>query len=203
MIKISKEGIKSFLIGFTISFVLTIGSTLLYSFLRQTETPIWIIQYTFYGFMTALFGFVFGLLGLLAHGYLEERKMKKIEDKKALESLKQEYVRCAWSIENNIEKYIEKNESTDFEALLHKPYEYDVEISEELKRQVQEHNEKVELYNILRGASTSLIAETIETETQRNFPKTLKKLDEFYVPLLSDFLVARYFNGKKSYRKLV
>lgn len=152
---------------------------MLYNFSRQIETPIWVIQYTFYGFVTALFGFVFGLLGLLAHGYLEERKMKKIEDKKALESLKEEYVGCAWSIENNIEKYIEKNESTDFEARLHKRYEYEVEISEELKRQVQEYNEKVELYNLLRGASESLIVKTVETETRKNFPKTLKNLMNF------------------------
>ena len=150
--------------------------------------------------MTAIFGFIFlGILAPLVRDRLKEAKMKKIEEKKALESLKNEYSRCAWSIENNIEKYVEKNElNFTFKVRLHESSIVGkVKTSEELKRKVQEYNEKYELYNVLLKASKDLIKSVIEREVRQLFPKTLDKpfpLDDL---LQVDYLMARYFDGER------
>lgn len=157
------------------------------------------LQFTFYALMTAIFGFIFlGILAPLTRDYLKKAEMKKIREKTALELLKKEYERCAWSIKNNIEKYVQKNKFTDFEARLHEPNVVgEVEISEELKRKVQEFNERCGLYKVLCEASNYPIKSFIEAKVREKFPKTLKipfALDEF---LQVDYLMARYFNGEK------
>lgn len=194
-----KFHIRVFLIGL-ISLIIVVIFYSLYNYMSQLETPLWVIQYTFYAFMTAIFGFIFlGILAPLIRDYLKEAKVKKIEEKKALESLKKEYERCAWSIKNNIEKDIEKNELTTFEARLYNSEVSEkVKVSEELKRQVQEYAEKCKLYTVLRMSSEWFIKSTIEAEVKRKFPKTLKKPYELDSILLqSNFLMARYLNGEK------
>ena len=190
--------VRVFLIGL-ISLIMVAIFYSLFTFMSQLETPLWILQYTFYAFMTAIFGFVFlGILAPLIRERLKEGKTKKIEEKRALESLRTEYERCSWSIKNNIEKYVEKNEFTDFEARLHKPNAVgEVEISEELKRKVQEFNERCGLYKVLCEASKYPIKSFIEAKVRKKFRRTLKipfALDEF---LQADYLMARYFNGEK------
>jgi len=172
-----------------------------YHFISQLETPLWVLQYTFYAFMTAIFGFIFvGILPTLIRDYSKERKMKKIEEKKVLESFRDEFERCAWSIEENIKNGIEKNVFTDFHAGLYcgSSVLEKMKICEDLKKQVDQYAEKSTLYNVLRMSSMCIIGTIITTWVNEKFPKTLKKphpLDKMI--LQSDVLMFRYFNGEK------
>lgn len=184
-----------------ISLIITIVIfALVYSYTSQQEMPLWMLQFTFYAFMTAIFGFIFlGILAPLTRERLKEAKMKKIEKKKALESLKREYERCAWSIKNNIKEFVEKNElNFVFQADLNESWVGGkAKISEELKGQVQEYNERYGLYNILLRASKHLLKSVVEREVRELFPKTLNKpypLDDL---LQVDYLIARYLSGEK------
>ena len=182
----------------TISFVVIIFIfALVYSIAGYQAMPEWVLQFTFYAFMTAVFGFIFGIFLLLVRDYLRERKIEKIEKMKSLQSLKKEYERCAWSIENSIEKNVEKNKKASLKAGLQDSWIVgDAKISEELRIQVQEFNEKCKEYNMFRKISEPYIINTIEIEVKRMFPKTIKKSDGVQTMLCSDFLMARYFNGE-------
>jgi len=191
--RISFRGVITFLISIVIF-------ALIYSYASQQEVPLWMLQFTFYAFMTAIFGFIFlGILAPLIRERLKETKMKKIEEAEALDSLKKEYERCAWSIGNNIEKYVEKNElNFSFQASLIEPSIVGkAKISEELKQQVQKYNEKYEPYNALLKASKAAIKFFIEGSVRELFPKTLNKPYPLDESLQVDYLMARYLNGEK------
>jgi len=172
-----------------------------YHFISQLETPTWVLQYTFYAFMTAIFGFIFlGILPTLIRDYFKERRMKKIEEKKVLESLRDEFERCAWSFEENIKNDIEKNVFTDFHAGLYcgSSLPKKMKIFEDLKEQVDQYAEKSALYNVLRMSSDCIIRTIITTWVNEKFPMTIKRpyhLDKMI--LQSDSLMFRYFNGEK------
>jgi len=160
----------------------------------RVEVPLWTLQFTFYAFMTAFFGFMFTII----RDYLNEREAKRFDEKKALESLKNEYERCAWAINNNIEKSIEKNELTNFKAQVSQSWvKGNAKISEEIERQVQEYNEKLELYDVLCRASKPQIKSIIEKRVKEKFPNTLKKKVRLDKLLQRDYVMARYFDGEK------
>lgn len=172
----------------------------LYIIAGQKPVPEWLLQFTFYAFMTALFGFIFlGILAPLVRDRLKEAKMKKIDRKMDLETLKAEYGRCAWSIENNLDKHVRKNKITDFVARLEARNErgMELETSEELENQIQKYNEKCKDYSLFRKISERLIVEEINKKAKRMFPKSLKKSDELSRMLCADFLMERYFNGEQ------
>jgi hypothetical protein len=170
-----------------------------YNYLTHLEVPLWMIQFTFYAFMTAFFGFIFGILALLIRDHLEGRKMKKIEKKGTLESLKAEYDTCAWSIQNNIERYIEKNEMTDFVARLEARDDFgeEIEVPKQLKKQVQGYNEKSKDYNLFLRMSKHTINEVTEKRVLQMFPKTRKRSDGLSTLLNSGSFMERYLNGEK------
>jgi hypothetical protein len=183
------------------SIVLLISAVLLlwiYPFLAQLEAPSWIIQFTFYALMTAIFGFIFlGILAPLVRGRLENARMKKVEEKKSLKALKDEYSRCSWSIENNIREVVEKSERNDFTATLCKPDELgDLKTSEDLERQVKEYDKRFQLYKVLQHASVRFIVSTIETRVKEQFPKSLDKVPIRNM-LTDGFLMVRYLEGEK------
>jgi hypothetical protein len=168
-----------------------------YGVASQFQVPEWVLQFTFYAFMTAMFGFVFGVLLLLVRDHLNERKVKKARKLKVLKALKEEYSRCKWSIENNIEKYIAKNEMTDFVARLVNTIDMgEMRVSEELQREIQKYNEKIRDYNLFRKTSDSYIRNSIEHKSMNMFKKTLMKNNEWNAILWSDFFMAKYFNGE-------
>lgn len=185
--------------SFLISLISLIVIFFFYSYLAQLEAPLWMVQFTFYAFMTAIFGFVFlGILAPLTRDYFKKAEIKKIREKKALEKLKNEYIRCSWSIENHIKEYVEKNQFTDFEARLHEQNNVgEVKKSEELKRRVQEWNEKRELYKVLCEASKYPIKSFFETTIKKEFPKTLNRPHPLIETLQADFLMNKYLNGEK------
>jgi len=146
----------------------------------------------------AIASIIFTITELYVRVYLPKKQTERLSEKKALESLKTEYERCAWSIENNIEKCVEKNELTNFKANLSQSWVVGkAEISEELKRQVQEYNEKLELYDVLCRASRNQIKSIIGKKVRDKFPKTLKKPVQLDNMLQHDYLLTRYFNGEK------
>jgi len=183
-----------------ISLIAIVILFIVYTYLSQEEVQLWMLQTIVYAFMTAIFGFIFlGILAPLTRERLKEAKLKKIDEKKALESLKTEYERCVWSIKNNIEKYVEKNElNFTFKVRLHESSIFGkAKISEELKRQVREYNDRYELYNVLLRASKYPIESVIEGKIRQLFPKTLNKSVPLNELLQVDYLMARYFSGEK------
>ena len=173
---------------------------LIYPYLAQLETPSWVLEFTFYALMTAIFGFIFlGILAPLVRERLENSNIKKLEDKELLEALKNEYSRCAWSIEQNIKGILERNERSDFTALLYKSTGFgeELEISEELERQVQEYNRRLELYRVLHIASERWIGNLIDIRIKLKFPKSLSNHVQLRNQLTDDYLRNRYLNGEK------
>lgn len=169
-----------------------------YSYFIQLEVPLWMLQYTFYAFMTALFGFIFvGILTPLIRDRFEIGKLKKPKKRDALTALKNEYSRCQWSIENNIEKYIEKNEFTEFTASLSNTVDMgEMRVSIELQEEIKKYNEELRDYDIFRKASQEHMENSIEKKIRRMFPKTLEKNDELRVTFCSNFFMQKYFNGE-------
>lgn len=181
-----------------ISLLVLLILAVLYEVASQFQMPEWMLQFTFYAFMTAIFGFVFGVLLLLVRDHLSKRKMKKARNVKELEALKAEYSRCKWSIENSLEKYIQTNEMTDFVARLNNTIEMgEMRVSDKLQKEIQDYDEKLKDYNFLRRASETYIRDTIDSKVRRMFPKTEKKGSELHQMLGSDFLMARYFEGER------
>jgi hypothetical protein len=170
-----------------------------YNYMTQLEVPLWMIQFTFYAFMTAFFGFILGIFGFLIRDHFQGRKTKKIEEKRRLESLRTEYSRCADTIGSKVIGSAKKSESVTLTAKL---YEQNIfgkkpEIFKRLQEQVQKLNEECKLYNALHEGSECLIKTVVEEKVKKEFPKTLKlprALDEH---LLADFLMCRYFDGEK------
>ena len=170
---------------------------LIYNFASQLETPLWMMQFTFYAFMTAIFGFIFlGILAPLTRDYLKKREMKRIEEKEALESRRKEYEHCVGNIESNIKNYLEKNK-WDIGVVAYLEVIVREVKSNELKGQIQELIEKYRLYLALLTGSECITKSFIEAKVRKSFPETLKipfALDEF---LQVDYLMTRYFNGEK------
>jgi hypothetical protein len=180
--------------------VTLIAFFLIYNYLTQLEAPLWMIQYTFYALMTAIFGFMFlGILAPLVRERLETAKMKKLEDKESLEALRSVYSNCAFSIELNIKVTVEKNMPSNFTASLYKSPEIgDLTICEELEKQVQEFNRRLELYTVLRTASVRSIVSVIGMKIGQRFPKSLNNHVQIKNWLTQDdFLMSRYLNGEK------
>ena len=187
--------IKAFFISlFILLLVLVFFSA--YSYFVQLEVPLWIFQYTFYAFMTAIFGFIFlGILAPLVRERLEIGKKRKLKKRDALIALKNEYSRCQWSIKNNIEEYVEKNMSTGFTASLSNTDEMgEIKVSTELQERTKKYNEELGDYNFLRKVSQGYIENSIEKKVRRMFPKTLEKNNELL--LTADFFMQKYFNGE-------
>jgi hypothetical protein len=123
--------------------------------------------------------------------------MKKSRKLETLEALKAEYSRCKWSVENSIEKYLDKNEMTGFVARLNGiPEMGELRISEELQKEIQEYNKELRRYNLFRKASDSFIRTTIEHKSRNMFKKTLMKNNEWNAILCTDFFMAKYFRGE-------
>lgn len=172
-----------------------------YSFVSQQVVPEWMLQYIFYAFMTAIFTFIFlGILAPLLKEYLEERKKRRTYELTTLEHLRGEYERCAWSISNNLDKCVKKNETTEFVAHLQARDDFgeDLDVSVKLKKLVEEYNEKSKDYNIFLKTSKRAIEEVIEKRIAQMFPKTLKRYDKFPALLRADLFMERYLNGEKA-----
>ena len=158
--------------------------------------PEWVLQYTFYAFMTALLTFIFTILVIQVGDIRKVNKLKQIEKRNSLESLKKEYARCVQNIENNIEENIRKNKIANTQAGLYDQWVTgDEKISEEFKKQVQEFNRKCEDYITNLKLSEQSIRNTIEKEIKRIFPKTREKSDELNIILESDFFMKIWFVG--------
>lgn len=185
----------------SVGFVITlVAFVLVYSLVSQQAVPEWMLQYTFYAFMTAIFGFIFlGILAPLFKQYLEERKTRREDEIATLELLRGEYGRCAWSINSNLDKCVKKNEKTDFVARLEARNDFgeDLELSEELKEQIKGYNEKCNDYNIFLKMSERAIRELTEKRIEQMFPKTLKRYTELPTVLNADLFMERYLNGEK------
>ena len=161
----------------------------------EIDTQLWTLVVATVG---AIASILFIIVELYVRVYSPRTETKRLGEKEALESLKSEYERCAWSIENNIEKYVEKNELTNFKAQLSESWIVGkAKISDESIRQVQEYNEKLELYDVLCRASKTQIKSIVEKRVKERFPNTLKKRVQLDKLLQSDFLMARYFDGEK------
>jgi hypothetical protein len=189
--------------SFTASIVLLISIVIIfyvvYPYLTQLEAPLWILQFTFYALMTAVFGFIFlGILAPLVREHLEIAKMKKIEDKHLLEALKNEYTRCAWSIDTNIKEIVEKNKRSEFTASLYKSSELgDLKTSEDLEKQVKDYDRRFQLYKVLQHASMRFVVSAIEIRVKEQLPKSSGNSVPIKNMLSNDFLMVRFLNGEK------
>ena len=167
-----------------------------YSIAMYQGLPEWVLQYTFYALMTALLTFIFTILVIQVGDIRKVNKLKQIEKRNSLESLKKEYARCVQNIENNIEENIRRNKIANTQAGLYDQWVTgDEKISEEYKKQVQEFNSKCEDYNTDINLSEQSIRNTIEKEIKRIFPKTREKSDELQIILESDFYMKMWFVG--------
>jgi hypothetical protein len=170
---------------------------LIFSYSKYLTIPEWMLPNIFFAFMTALFGFLFAIGGLYLRDYLEIGKMKKVQKLNALEALKREYSRCKWAIANSLEMYVEKNQMANFVELSVNVEDVgEIKISEQLQKEIQEYNEKIQDYNIFLKASENHIRNSVETKVKRMFKKTLNRGCELNVTLCSDFFMTKYFNGE-------
>lgn len=184
----------------SVGLIIIVAFVIVYVFVSQQIVPEWMLQYTYYALMTAIFGFIFlGILAPLFKEHLEEGKKKRTYELATLELLQGEYERCAWSIDNNLDKYVKKNKTTDFVARLQARDDFgdDLEVSEKFKKQVEEYNAKSKDCNTFLKMSNRAIREVIEKRIAQMFPKTLKKYNEFSTLLHADLFMERYLNGEK------
>lgn len=146
----------------------------------------------------AIASIIFTIVELYVRVYSPRTETKRLREMEAMESLKNEYSRCVSSIKSSIEKHVEKNEKASLEASLQDSWVVgDMKVPEELRKQVQEFNEKCKDYNLFLRISERFIIEAIEKKIKRMFHKTLKKYEEFPAILCADFLMERYSNGEK------
>jgi hypothetical protein len=170
---------------------------LLFNILPYLTIPEWMITYSFYAFMTAILGFVFWICGLFLRDHFEIGKMKKTRRMEALDVLRSEYSRCKLSIEHDIKRDIESNEMTSLVPNLENtPDMGNVKVREELQRDINQYNEKVEDYNLFRKASDAYIRDSIERRVARVFPKTTKKNNGFHTEFYYEPFMKRYFDGE-------
>jgi len=168
-----------------------------YGVASQLQVPEWVLQFAFYAFMTAMFGFVFGVLLLLVRDYLYESKLKRDRRLESLDVLKGEYSQCKWSIEKIIEN-TEKNAIADSVPQLVTSIDMgELRFSEKLQEVIRKYSDQVNDYNIFRKVSEAHIKNSMEKKIMRMFPKSLGKYNELPEMFCSDLLMARYFSGER------
>ena len=167
-----------------------------YSYFVQLEVPLWILQYTFYAFMTAIFGFIFlGILAPLIRDRLETGKMKKVKTRSKLMALKDAYSGFQSHLDKIFEKSVNKNQLVKYTVdLSDTPDMGELRVSEALQRDIQRYNEELMDYNIFLKASDGYIKSSIEKKVRRMFPKTLEQGIELDNLLLADFFMSMYLN---------
>jgi hypothetical protein len=192
-LKVSIEGLIIALVA--LGLVVLVYS--IYSYVVQLEVPLWMLQYTFYAFMTAIFGFIFlGILAPYVRDRMETGKTKKLSKRDELTALKQEYERFQWYI-NNISIFMERNERIDPNAQLNNTIDMGQNrVDEALQREVKEYNKRLGDYNIFRKASEGYIRESIEKKVNRMFPISQKNGVNLEEKLLDGTFMQKYFNGE-------
>jgi hypothetical protein len=171
--------------------------SVLVNFSKYLTVPEWMLPYTFYALMTAIFGFVFWVAKEYMRDNLDIRKKKELKRIQVLKELKKEYERCNFSVQSNLGQYIDKNKTTDFAARLYESSDVgDLKFPEALKKEIEKYNDEIRDYNIFLKASDSFIRDNIEKNVRRMFRKTLEKNNELHVVLCNPFLLERFLDGE-------
>jgi len=151
------------------------------------EIQLWLLQTIIYAILT-------GVIAPFAYKYIsdifEKRKLRRLEEKQALEKEKNLYEKCVWQIKQSIKRIL-KNEWS---------YYSDIGVSglsPELEKKVEEYNKNYERCRDWFKACNITIKFESRARIRDKFPKTAQTYPALYECLLQDTIIDRYIKGEK------
>ncbi|MEM2972432.1 MAG: hypothetical protein QW270_08465 [Candidatus Bathyarchaeia archaeon] len=159
------------------------------AYLSEMEMPSWILQYSFYAFLTAFLGFIFGIATLMIRNYVQKREIRQQKRKEDLKLKINAYEKSISEIKNFINQLESKSSAS--------PINIRTELSLESQKKLEEFNQHCELYRDWLLAVEYIIPEILQRLIRSELPQTAKSGYALDSDLQECELLKRYMAGEE------